>query len=165
MVLVLTGVLVSDGLQQAVCRILTHTENGGEGRPLSPDLQQLQVTLRSHSQQPEAADSPRVDGHLLPRKTVSRKKLLENLLVYLQSWAALTNRHSTGRTSADLQLQYQLSLEAFYWLFVSVCAAALHREPRTAVLQHTNTCWCFSNTCIYFQPIFLLCVCHITQIM
>lgn len=73
LVVVLTIVLLSDGLQQAICRTFTDREQRNGGRSFCFRLQQLQVTLCSNSKQPEAADATTVDSHLLPRKAGNRR--------------------------------------------------------------------------------------------
>lgn len=65
--------VVSHSLQQAICRKLTDTVQRNAGRSFTFDLQQLQVTVSSDSHQPEAADAPAVDRHLLPDKATGRR--------------------------------------------------------------------------------------------
>lgn len=73
LVVVLTLVSLSDALQQSLCRIFMDREQRNGGRSFSFSLQQLQLTLSSNSQQPEAADATTVDRNLLPREARSRR--------------------------------------------------------------------------------------------
>lgn len=68
LVVVLTLVSLSDDLQQTLCRIFMDREQRNGGRSFSFSLQQLQPTLSSNSQQPDAADTTTVDRNLLPRE-------------------------------------------------------------------------------------------------
>lgn len=73
LVVVLTLVSLSDDLQQTLCRIFMDREQRDGGRPFSFSLQQLQLTLSSNSQQPDAADATTVDRNLVPREARTRR--------------------------------------------------------------------------------------------
>lgn len=73
-VLVLTGVLLPDGLQQELCGAVTDRQQRGGPRSLVFHLQQLQVELDSDSQQPDAADVTAAGGQLLPGEAADTRR-------------------------------------------------------------------------------------------